>query len=227
MHCAKTGLLLVTLAASVAVGADDDVKYVIPPEAKPREMVVRIGERFSKAIEYIVDDRCVGRREYYSNGNLCREVAYKNGKQHGIERTWFDNGLPEFESPYKRGSMHGTFRQWNRMGKLLGSYEMNMGTGVKKEWHENGQLHEISPYTEGKEDGFFKRFFADGKPYQVLNFKNGKAHGVTWIWDRTGNLIEGSPLFYVEGKRVTKADYEKARRKDSSLPKPDDNGQIK
>jgi antitoxin component YwqK of YwqJK toxin-antitoxin module len=204
--------------AGFAAGADDYLKYTIPKEAKAAEGPVRPGQVFSKAIVYSLGDQLVGRRAYYENGTLYREIAYKNGEKHGIERVWFKNGRLEFESPYKEGIMHGTFRQWDHKGKLLGSYNMKMGTGVKKKWHENGQLEEERPYKSGKLDGFYKAFFDNGRPRQTLHFKSGEAHGVSRIWDANGKLIENSPLFYIKGKRVSKEEYEKACQKDPSLP---------
>jgi antitoxin component YwqK of YwqJK toxin-antitoxin module len=218
----SAGVALAALSRGVAAGPDDYLKYTIPKEATGKEVTVRRGEPFSRAVEFTLNGKLVGRREYYEGGNLYREVAYKGGKKHGVERRWFSSGQLQLESPYKDGVRHGTFKQWGRDKKLLGSYDMKGGTGVRKLWHENGRLAEATQYKDGREDGYFKRLYADGKPNQVLRFKEGKAHGVSWIWGRDGRLAEGSPLFYLDGKRVSKEAYEKARKKDPTLPRPDD-----
>jgi antitoxin component YwqK of YwqJK toxin-antitoxin module len=218
----SAGAALAALSQGAAAGPDDYLKYTIPKEAVGKEVTVRRGEPFSRAVEFTLNGKLVGRREYYEGGNLYREVAYQDGKQHGIERRWFSSGQLQFESPYKGGERHGTFKQWGQSKKLLGSYEMKRGTGVRKLWHENGRLAESMPYQKGREDGYFKRLHANGKPNQVLRFKQGKAHGVSWIWGGDGRLAEGSPIFFLGGKRVSKEAYEKARKKDPTLPRPDD-----
>jgi antitoxin component YwqK of YwqJK toxin-antitoxin module len=54
--------------------------------------------------------------------------------------------------------------------------------------------------------------------FQSISYKDGKAHGISYLWDRDGKLTQDSPKFYLQDERVTKEEYLKAAEKDQSLP---------
>jgi antitoxin component YwqK of YwqJK toxin-antitoxin module len=217
------GLIVAALTAALpANGAppdEDYLTYSIPKDAVGKSGEVRPGYDYVREIDYRVGEKLVAQQRFWKNGQMYSETLFKDGMKHGVERFWYDNHQIRFESPYKAGAMHGVFKQWDRDGKLLGSFEMKEGTGVRKLWHDNGQLDKEEPYKDGKEDGTLKFYFPDGKPRQIIHYKEGQAHGVSRIWDKGGKLTENSPLYYVNGKKVSKEEYDKAAEKDSSLPK--------
>jgi antitoxin component YwqK of YwqJK toxin-antitoxin module len=201
--------------------ADDEeyLKYAIPDDAK-------ISLRYPKptdyavAIVYKVEDKLVGERRYWDREQtkIHSEHLFKGEKEHGLQRAWHKNGELKSESPYRDGKMHGTFKQWDEKGKLLGSFVMKAGTGTFQAWYPNGQPHHIWPFRSGKEDGELRTFFETGKLFQVITYKEAKPHGVSYVWNRDGELEDGYPIFFVNGTNVTKDEYLKAAKLEGFLP---------
>jgi len=230
------------MAGNAAGVSDQDPRHSIPSNAVAVEAPVRPGSDHARTVKYLLGEVLVAERRYTAGGTLHSETLYKDGERHGLERTWHPNGQIKLESPFYQGLMHGTFRQWNEKGQLLGSYEMDLGTGMKSTWYENGQLRSECPcvdgtaaetcrewypngradktgsYKNGSEDGVWRTYYPEGQLRQLIRFKEGKAHGISWIWDSKGALTEGTPLFYLDGVRVTEKEYREASVVDRTLP---------
>lgn len=155
--------------------------------------------------EYWVGDQLVAGKTIYPNGNTAALIMYKDGKQHGPHRGWYDNGVKRFEMYFYKGVQcnfskywhdngklktkvffeygyrHGHATQWNRKGELLGLSIFNMGTGTASQWHENGRLK------------------------RKVTFTNGKLHGTWEEWDEDGNALPSATKHYFEGKQVDKS----------------------
>jgi antitoxin component YwqK of YwqJK toxin-antitoxin module len=127
----------------------------------------------------------------YESGALQQEVPFIGDKIHGTIREWHENGVLSFEIPMHEGMRHGVCKQWDERGELLGAYEMDMGTGCSRRWHPNGRLQ--------FEGNMIREVF----------------HGPTRVWDADGKLTIES--FYLSGKEVSKAEYERASISASQL----------
>lgn len=117
----------------------------------------------------------------------------RNGRRHGVIRTWHRNGKRASEESYQDGLLHGVFRYWNEAGRRLGEYRMASGSGVQREWHDNGRL-KIEVRTD-----------------------HGVFSGRNRIWLRDGTLL--SERFYLDGVCVSAERYRTAATKDKALPK--------
>jgi hypothetical protein len=132
-------------------------------------------------------------QNYYRNGQLRERVPLRNGRRHGLVRTWHKNGKPATEEPYQNGLPNGICRQWNDAGRLLGKYRIIQGKGIQRAWHDNGKLQiEVSTL-------------------------RGEFCGRNRIWLRDGTLI--SERFYLRGQVVGANAYREATAKDKSLPR--------
>ncbi|WP_410780181.1 toxin-antitoxin system YwqK family antitoxin, partial [Helicobacter bilis] len=60
---------------------------------------------------------------YYENGNLWREIPYKNNKAEGIEKWYYENGKLMAEIPYLNNLFHGDTRFYTEDGKLLALFK--------------------------------------------------------------------------------------------------------
>lgn len=136
------------------------------------------------------------RRSYYRNGRPYQEVPFVAGKINGIIREWHASGALAREVPMKDGFRHGVCKQWNNKGELLGTFEMRLGSGTSKQWHPNGQL----------------QFEA--------SIVNEKFNGRMRSWNEQGQLI--AETFFLDSKKVAKADYEKAQQSNPDLPPYED-----
>lgn len=215
-------MFCVAVVAEEPKKADDEdyLKYALPKNAKTCEANARPGYDFVVYVQYSVGDEQVGTRRYWDREKtkLHSEVLLKEGKEHGLQRTWHQNGLSKSESPYKDGQRHGTFKQWDEKGKLLGSFVMKEGTGTFQDWYPNGQTDHLKPYKNGKYHGELRTYFDTGKLFQVITYKNGETHGVSYVWTRAGELEAGYPKCYLRDKGVSKEKYLKAAETDKSLP---------
>jgi antitoxin component YwqK of YwqJK toxin-antitoxin module len=45
------------------------------------------------------------RRDWYADGTLKHEYAYRDGKPHGVTRAWYDDGTLRYECTYKDGKL--------------------------------------------------------------------------------------------------------------------------
>ena len=65
----------------------------------------------------------------YEDGSILFECGYKNGKQHGLLKSWYDDGQVLSECYLKDGLRHGNIRYWHRNGEL--DYEENYVNDVE------------------------------------------------------------------------------------------------
>ena len=131
-------------------------------------------------------------RQQYRNGQLRQAVPLRDGKSHGVLRTWHRNGVLASEERYRNGVLHGVCRQWDETGRLLGEFEMKDGTGIQREWHDSGRLKlEVSTV---------RKLFC----------------GRNRIWLLDGSLL--SERYYLHGRQVTARAYRAAAKSDPALP---------
>lgn len=132
-------------------------------------------------------------RHFYRTGLLREEVPLRNGRRHGVARTWHKNGVLASEEPCKNGLPNGICHQWDEAGRLLGKYRMVRGTGIQRAWHDNGQLQ------------------------MEVSTVRGEFCGRNRIWLRDGTLL--SERFYVHGRIVSLDEYREAAARDKTLPR--------
>ncbi len=120
-------------------------------------------------------------------------MPVRNGRRHGVVRTWHKNGKRASEEPFKNGLLDGVCRQWSEAGRRLGAYVMFQGTGIQWEWHDNGKLQ-----------------------MEILTIC-GEFSGRNRIWLRDGTLL--SERFYLAGHVVSAEKYREVAAKFKALPK--------
>jgi antitoxin component YwqK of YwqJK toxin-antitoxin module len=76
---------------------------------------------------------------------VVEEVAYSDGAERGLSRSWYPNGNFESEGEFKRNLQHGPFRTWHENGVLRSEGIFELGYMIwSKKWDETGNL--ISEY---------------------------------------------------------------------------------
>jgi len=117
------------------------------------------------------NEEIVKKIHYYSQsdgGGIKYEENYKDGKEDGLYRSWYENGQLRYKGERKDGLPYGLSKVWFENGQLMsemyckGAYFI----GTIREWYENGQLKS-------------KKFFGDGKS-GLISEK---------CWDEQGNKI--------------------------------------
>ena len=100
---------------------------------------------------------------------------YVNGKEEGVQKTWFESGQLMYESNYKDGELEGVQKWWYENGQLMSKFNFKDGEleGISNGWYENGQLYSELNYKDGKLEGVRKWWYADGQLKYEKNYKDG------------------------------------------------------
>lgn len=197
----------------------------IPKEAKERVTARYIKSRRRYKVEYRLDGDLVGLRFFDEKGQIETESPLKRGYVHGTQYFFHSPCQLDFAERFVNGLAHGTARQWSESGELLGTYTMRHGTGVDlwrncKNWG-NGLpfLSEARYIKDGKWHGFEWWLNEDQKSvWQERHFQFNHLHGIERDWNSKGKLKRGFPRYWVNGVRVTKRKYLRARADDKTLP---------
>lgn len=79
------------------------------------------------------------------------EITCKNGKEEGTRTVWSQQGTKLRETSYREGVQHGKDRSWHENGRLASQDDYQNGTArVRKSWYETG---EWESYGESDEKG--------------------------------------------------------------------------
>jgi antitoxin component YwqK of YwqJK toxin-antitoxin module len=168
---------------------------------------------------YFVDGQEIGWRYFDVSGVLLMEYEMQNGKRNGRHRDWHDNGQLCEEGSYVDDKEHGETKQYDENGRQIGSYVMDHGTGIDLWFYSPGVLSEEREYHDGKRHGFERWWNLDNRTVgEECHYWNDLEHGIVRRWNRRGKLTRSFPKYYVMGKQVTKRQYERACRSDSTLP---------
>ena len=94
----------------------------------------------------------------YDHWNDTKELAMeqniKQGKLHGISKSYFKSGVLQFEANFKEGVFDG-----------IGSY---------KSFFENGNMNQLGNFKNGKKDGLWKIWAENGELLKEVTFINGE-----------------------------------------------------
>ena len=166
--------------------------------------------------------------------NRTLELYDKDSKLHGNCRKWWKPGVLGAETPYVHGIRHGVWRNWNLEGQLVGESEFENGTGVLRVYHDNGCLKEELRFEDNVKHGIHLYLHDNRQIKEIYWMERGEMiRGI--YFDRGGKIrythwsnakgLHGAYFGYaselrvrVDGKPVTKAEYEAAREKDATLP---------
>jgi antitoxin component YwqK of YwqJK toxin-antitoxin module len=148
-------------------------------------------------------------KEWYDNGQLEIECAYKNGILNGTYQLWYGNGQLEMECTYKDGKKDGLRRKLYENGQLKVecTYKDGKYDGLYKEWFPNGQLKVECTF----KDGLCKKWDTDDQLIQECTYKSGELDGLCKMWHENGQLIQ--ECTYKDGKTNDQLESEFVEKK--------------
>ena len=220
------------------------MRYDIPLNAKKigpgntREPEKKRFNFFLPGLE--ISEKSLIAREVYYGGQLVERALYKDGVEHGVQRSWHQNGQARSEAPFKNGVMHGTFRHWNETGQLIGQYEITNGNGIRKIYNAVGYLVHEQAIANSRGNGLRMEMLLDGvrslisqkdgqiigKSYSVYpsgslsslscSSASGFSHGPRLDFSKEG--VVTTKQWFVSNKEVTESEYAAAASNDPSLP---------
>lgn len=147
----------------------------------------------------------------HSNGILEHRITFVNGKENGMDTTYYEsgcmmvvrnhisgkeNGLWTFyydstqriawEMNYLNGQKHGKQVFMNAKGDttLLENYSNGVLNGIKKTYYPKSKPEKVVNYANGVFNGLFITYNKEGKMLQSVNYKQGKKDGAcTYYYD--------------------------------------------
>lgn len=111
---------------------------------------------------------------YYDNGNVSRQMEYRNGALVGSYSAFYYNGKPENEIIYENGYYHGPFIEYYPKGnkRLEKHYIYDHLNGKVEVYHENGNLKEESRYINNVREGQTVYYDETGKMFKKEDYLN-------------------------------------------------------
>jgi hypothetical protein len=138
-----------TPAPAPPVKPPDDPRCPCPPGTTQRRFESKV---VRGALDLWCEDAEGSRqgmlREFYPNGQLMKETAYRDGLPDGPVRTWYPDGKLESEAAHRGGKLDGLDRRWHPNGKRKAEvrYEADQAVGVGRFWDERGRLVRTRDY---------------------------------------------------------------------------------
>jgi antitoxin component YwqK of YwqJK toxin-antitoxin module len=129
------------------------------------------------------DERYSGWVISTNNDDTLYKCFYTNGKQEGIEQSFYENMQPNEVRFYKKGYKEGEHKAWyaNGQQRFIYHYKNDVYEGNVKEWMENGQLIRDFNYKNGHENGRQRMWYADGRILANYDVRNGRKYGLTGV----------------------------------------------
>ncbi len=107
-------------------------------------------------------------------------VEFKDGKEHGQWKTFYDDGKLKSIRFFDNGKKTGVYTAWWPDGKMELEYHFGDGEyeGTCKEWNNEGMLINERTYKNGYEEGLQKQFYDNGKVKSNYVMVDGKRYGL-------------------------------------------------
>lgn len=123
-------------------------------------------------------------KTFDSEQRIKEEKSYKEGKLDGIHKTFYTTGKIEREVSYRNGKQDGKELAYDSDGTLRREHAYKDGKQVGKQftfYKGTYELHETLYYNElGQKDGDYSSMFVFGQPHVLGHYKNGQKDG-RWI----------------------------------------------
>lgn len=164
------------------------------------------------------------------DGKEVSESSWKNGKRHGLSRSWHPDGKLRSFGNYNEGLIDGTLTIWSTNGLLtvifvrepdgrekridyingrVDQEQVSMAGQPlsRRMWHPNGTMAFSYSCKVGKPHGEERQWYPNGKLRQKGQLRNGAKWGVHTGWDKDGNIIR--TWHYEDGKLTHITIYDK------------------
>jgi antitoxin component YwqK of YwqJK toxin-antitoxin module len=138
---------------------------------------------------------------------LIDSVSFGNGKL----TEYYESGKLKGIVFYKEGKQHGKIRFWYETGELSSEADFIMGTGKSKSYYRSGKLKMEKEYRDGKLNGTYKSWYESGKPESEQLFKDDLENGKIRFWYETGEL--SSEADFIMGTGKSKSYYRSGKLK--------------
>lgn len=139
---------------------------------------------------------------YHKNGQLAKEITYNQGRPEGVVQYYNEEGQLVSQRQYAEGKRDGTWKMYDPETEQVlreESYSEGKASGEWRTFYKNGQLRQQTSFVGGRLDGVAKEWTKLGEQRAVAEFKEGKRHGKTTLYQTDGTIIE---RLYDDGQLV-------------------------
>lgn len=143
----------------------------------------------------------VVQHEYHPNGQVKREVSFRDGQKEGVWREFDENGNVLRSQTYKNGVLL-TEGIVDRDGRRRGEC---------KEFYADSTLRAVGVFIDGERSGEWRYYYQNGQLEQKGLFENGKQHG-EWVWYYDNGQIQIVENFYKGVENGIYAEYDSEGR---------------
>lgn len=151
------------------------------------------------------------KNEYGSDGSIIGTGTYRDGKKHGVHRTYDETGSIVASSIYEKGvktaegliGVSGRYEgDWilfyqDGSVKEKGAYEDGVREGDWEFYYENGELRQKGEYRQGRVQGRWVWYYKDGNLRREEEYRRGREDGVSIEYDPTGRTLAKGQ--YIDG----------------------------
>lgn len=131
----------------------------------------------------------------FMSGLLERRISFVNGREDGIDTTYYEDGCIQAVRSHIQGAESGTWTYYYDSTQVL-AWEMNYYLGEKNGrqiyFKPTGDTIKLETYKDGLLDGPKKQYFKDSKIYKDVSYSKGLLNGPFKIYTPSGTLIEES-----------------------------------
>lgn len=137
------------------------------------------------------------RRSFHGNGQMSEEASYVDDVRDGLTRQYDNEGNLIKEIFYKDGSIEGLMRTFHKNGKVSAEYfyEDGLLEGMAILYAEDGTQVGRMNYAAGKLNGTSVTLHPNGNVSREGEYVDGAPFGDAKYYDESGNLIGEGPFF--------------------------------
>jgi len=135
---------------------------------------------------------------FHENGNKAEEYTLVNDTLEGVQKHWHHTGNLSSEKKYSKGLLNGVTRTYSLSGVLLseGNYAVittnnkavSVMNGLQKEFYASGKAYRFINYKENKQDGPQTEWYESGIKKELRNYSNGHQYGKSTAWYESSKL---------------------------------------
>lgn len=117
--------------------------------------------------------------ELGASGDTLATTPHRQGRPHGLARTWYGPGRPHERRPYQAGHEHGLAEGWwpNGQHQFRRLFQHGLYQGEVLEWYPNGQLGHRAYYLASQESGRQQLRQPDGTLRANYKARDGRQYG--------------------------------------------------
>ncbi|MGW8314483.1 MAG: toxin-antitoxin system YwqK family antitoxin [Bacteroidales bacterium] len=148
-------------------------------------------------------------RLYYENGKIAAEGWYVNREKDSVWTYYSEyDGTVRIREPYRQGKLHGVVRSYFPSGEISEemAWEDHRKEGDWKQYYSDGALRLEGGHEDNKLSGPYSVYYPDSTLKVHGYYKTNQSEGLWEFYDQSGNLLYS--IEYEHGRPVDEEQYQ-------------------